>query len=78
MNKDTRDSIIFVIVGIVLILAIVIPIAIKNKKENDKLKESFSTIGNSATEYVKEKEKTKSHLNEFSYNYATGEVDYNP
>ncbi len=76
MNKDIRNSIIFVIIGIIIVLAIIIPIAIKHNKENEELKKSFSTIGNSAKEYVEEKENVKSHIDEFSYNNTTGEVEY--
>lgn len=78
MKKETRNFIIFIVVSIILILAIAIPIIVKNQKEDEKIKETFSKIGNSATEYVQEKENSNSHLNEFTYNSETGEVDYKP
>ena len=78
MKKETRNFIIFIVVSMVLILAIVIPFVIKNKKEDERLKETFSKIGNSATEYVEETESSNSHLNEFTYNTEIGEVEYKP
>lgn len=78
MSKDTRNSIIFTIVGIIIVLVIIIPIAINHNKENEELKNTFSTIGNSAKEYVEGKENANSHIDEFSYNNTTGEVEYHP
>lgn len=46
--------------------------------ENKKIKESVSNMGNSASEFTKGIDNAQSHLDEFSYNYGTGEVEYKP
>ena len=78
MDKETKNSIIFVVVGIIIILAIILPIVINRNQENKKLKESFSRIGQAATDYIEDTKNANSYINDFSYNYTTGEVDYHP
>lgn len=78
MSKDTRNSIIFIIVCIIIVLVIIIPIAINHNKENKKLEDSFSTIGQASSDFMTGIDKADSYTNDFSYNYETGEVEYHP
>lgn len=63
---------------LIIIILISICLGINSYIENKKLEETFSNIGNSASDYIKGIDNAQSHLNEFSYNYNTGTVDYNP
>ncbi len=78
MDKETKKSIIFVVVGIIIVLAIILPIVINRNQENKRLKESFSRIGQAATDYIEDTKNANSYINDFSYDYTTGEVDYHP
>lgn len=78
MDKETKNSIIFAVVSIIIVLAIVLPIVIKRNQENKKLEDSFSTIGQAASDYMVGTKEAESYIDDFSYNYATGEVDYHP
>ena len=63
---------------LIIIILIFICFGINSYIENKKLEETFSHIGNGASDYIKGIYNAQSHLNEFSYNYNTGTVDYNP
>jgi len=45
-------------------------------QEEIRLTNSFKNIAKGFEEYYQQKENTTSHLNDFSYNYETGEVEY--
>ncbi len=46
--------------------------------DNKKIKKSVSNIGNGASDFIEGVDNAQSHLDEFSYNYDTGEVEYKP
>ena len=74
MKKDTKTLLIFILVCIVIILAIVIP----NIIEKNKIQKTFETMGEGASEFIEGINNAKSHLDEFTYNNETGEVEYHP
>ena len=63
---------------LIIIILIFLCFGINSYIENKKLEETFSHIGNGASDYIKGIENSESYLNKFSYNYITGTVDYNP
>lgn len=63
---------------LVIIILISISFGINSYIENKKIEETFSHMGNGASDYIKGIDNSQSHLNEFSYNNITGTVDYNP
>ena len=66
----------FWLIIIVLILCAVI--GIREYKENKEIETKFKAMAEGMTEYYESVKKTESHLDEFTYNYTTGEVEYNP
>lgn len=70
MKKHKLSIIIFIIT-----IAIILYFIISN---NTKTNNAMSTIGNSATDYIKGIDNAKSHLNEFTYNSKTNKVEYSP
>lgn len=65
-------------IGIIGICVFVIIITIWDAWSSKlEIKETYSNIGNSATNFIKEINTAESHLNEFTYNYTTNTVDYN-
>lgn len=67
----------FWIIVIALVVIIVLIIFFKYR-ENKKIEEKIENIGKGASDYLEGIENANSHLNEFTYNYATGEVEYKP
>lgn len=65
----------WLIFAIILITIILVVGKVREERELDK---TMQTIGNSASDYMKGIDNAKSHLDEFSYNNATGKVDYKP
>jgi len=63
---------------IVIIIVVILFILISNYIENQRMKKTFANIGNSATDFISGIDNANSHLNEFSYNYDSGEVEYRP
>ena len=61
-----------------IIIFILIIILITFYIEDKKVKDSVNNIGNSALNFLNGIDKAQSHLNEFSYNNKTGEVEYKP
>lgn len=62
----------------IIAIAIISYIIVSNYIENKELETSLKNIGEGATEYIKGIYDADSHLDEFTYNYATGEVEYKP
>lgn len=62
---------------IIVILIITIVIA-KEYKEQKDLEEAMKRIGESASDFYEGIGNAKSHINEFTYNYETGQVEYKP
>lgn len=67
----------FWLIVIVLVTIIVLLIFFKYR-EKQKIEETIKNIGEGATDYIEGIESANTHLNEFSYNYENGEVEYNP
>lgn len=63
-----------IIIGIAIISFIIIIEYIKNKETETSLK----NIGEGATNFIEGIYDADSHLDEFTYNYTTGEVEYKP
>lgn len=63
---------------ITLIFVICIVISINYIMEQKELKQTAKNIGRGASDYINGIENANSHLNEFSYNYETGKVEYKP
>lgn len=63
---------------ITLAICLILYIIISNYIENRELKDSMSNIGEGASEFIEGINNAESHLDEFSYNYETGEVEYRP
>ncbi len=75
MKKIIKKWWFWVIVACVVILLYIL---VSNYTENKKVEDTFKNIGKSASNFVAGSENTKSHINEFSYNYSTGKVEYKP
>ena len=63
--------------GIIVVIIIVVVI-IKYIDDTQKTKETLRNIGEGATDYIQGTKNTTSHIDEFTYNYTTGEVEYKP
>lgn len=63
---------------IIIVICILIYTLTINYIKNKETKESLTNIANSATNFISGIEKAQSHLNEFSYNYETGQAEYKP
>lgn len=75
MNKVvTRICITAIILSIAVIIGTIIYFKINENKDT---KEAFESIGNAATNFITGIDTANSHLNDFEYNYETGEVEYN-
>ena len=62
---------------IVIVIAIIIALVSKFIEEKE-IEEKFSKMGKSTTDFTKGIDDAKSHLDEFKYNYETGQVEYTP
>lgn len=62
--------------GILIIVVVILFVLISNYIENKKIKKTFDNIGNSSTDFISGIDNANSNLNEFTYNYNTGEVEY--
>lgn len=75
MNKVvTRICITAIILSIAVIIGTIIYFKINENKDT---KEAFESMGNAATDFITGIDTANSHLNDFEYNYETGEVEYN-
>lgn len=75
MNKVvTRICIVAIILSIAVIIGTIIYFKINENKDT---KEAFESMGNAATNFITGIDTANSHLNDFEYNYETGEVEYN-
>lgn len=63
---------------IIIAVAIVGIIFIKEYKEQKKLKDTMETIGESASDFYEEVQNAEGYSDYFIYNYETGEVEYYP
>ena len=63
---------------VLVIVIICIVFSIKYIIEQKELKQTAENIGRGASNYINGIENANSHLNEFSYNYETGKVEYKP
>lgn len=63
---------------IIALIIIIIGFVVYKIQEEIRLTNSFKNIAKGFEEYYQQKENTTSHLNDFSYNYETGEVEYTP
>jgi len=63
---------------IIVLIIIAIGIVVYKIQEKIRLKNSFENIAKGFEEYYQQKENTTSYLNDFSYNYETDKVEYNP
>lgn len=63
---------------ILLIICIILYVAISFYMENKRLKESTTNIGDGASDFIEGINNAQSHVNEFSYNNATGKAEYKP
>lgn len=72
-KRAYKKWIIFIIIIIILLI-----ISINSYLENKEFERKMSIIASSASDYVDGINTATSHLDEFSYNYATGTVDYTP
>lgn len=63
---------------IIVVSVLIIGILINQYIENKKLEEKFEKIGEGALDYYEGVQEADGYLDRFTYNYATGEVDYNP
>lgn len=63
---------------IIIAVAIVGIIFIKEYREQKKLKDTMKTIGESASDFYEEVQNAEGYSDYFIYNYETGEVEYHP
>lgn len=63
---------------ILITICILCYVFISHYLENKEINESVSNIGKGASDFMEGVNNAQSHLNEFSYNYNTGEVEYKP
>lgn len=59
-------------------IGLIICISISIYLESQKNKKVVANIGNGASEFIEGIDNANSFLNEFTYNYETGEVEYQP
>lgn len=64
--------------GIVIIVCVLLCIIIVFYLKNKETEKVQSKTGEGASDYISGIDNTKSHIDEFSYNYKTGEVEYKP
>lgn len=57
---------------------LVVVLGMMKFKEQKQLEDTYKTIGESASDFYTGIEKADTHLDEFTYNYETGEVEYKP
>ena len=57
---------------------LVVVLGMMKFKEQKQLEDTYKTIGESASDFYTGIEKADTHLDEFTYNYETGEVEYHP
>lgn len=62
-----------IIIGIIIIFIVII-----KWLENKELETSLKNVGEGATDFIEGIYDSDSHLNEFTYNYETGEVEFKP
>ena len=55
---------------------LVVVLGMMKFKEQKQLEDTYKTIGESASDFYTGIEKADTHLDEFRYNYETGEVEY--
>ena len=55
---------------------LVVVLGMMKFKEQKQLEDTYKTIGESASDFYTGIEKADTHLDEFTYNYETGEVEY--
>lgn len=75
MENKSNKILWFLLIILLIYILLSILFAMINNKKNQK---SLETIGKSSTDFITGIDNTKSHLNEFNYNYTTGKVDYKP
>ncbi len=75
MKKIIKKWWFWLIIGIVIVTTILVVVKLIEEKE---IKEKFSNMGKSATDFTTGIDNAKSHLDEFRYNYETGKVEYTP
>lgn len=63
---------------IILFITIIVVVSIVQIQKNKNLEKEIETIGESSLNYYNGINKANSHLNEFTYNYETGQVEYKP
>lgn len=63
---------------LIILVIIIIFIVIIKWLENKALETSFENIGEGATNFIEGINDADSHLDEFTYNYETGKVEYKP
>lgn len=64
--------------GIIIVICILSYILISKHIENKKLEKTFENMGKGASDFITDIDNSESHIDEFSYNYETGEVEYKP
>ena len=69
-----RICIIAIVLSVATIIGTIIYIKINENKDT---KEAFENMGDAATDFITGIDTANSHLNDFEYNYETGEVEYN-
>jgi len=68
----------FWLIIIIVIIAIIVGVCIKQYLENKELERKFEKMGEGASDFYKETQEAEGYLDNFTYNYSTGEVEYNP
>lgn len=63
---------------IIVILILIIIFSILKIKEQRMLNRKMETVAESASNFISSTKDVKSHLDEFSYNYETGQTEYKP
>lgn len=64
--------------GGIIVICILSYILISKHIENKKLEQTFENMGKGANDFITGIDNSQSHIDEFSYNYETGEVEYKP
>ena len=63
---------------IIIIIGIILIVMINEIVENKEREKSMQRIAETMKDFMEETDNAKSHIDEFSYNYETGEVEYHP
>ena len=74
--KKTKNVIIVCL--IIIVIGLITYIIFSKTYKEDETTKSMKNIAEAAKNYIDGTNTAESHLNEFSYNYSTGQVEYHP